>query len=66
MEIQIIKDFIKAMCVFTGFPIDVLIWFWIVEDIDDRSTSILYRIFAGLWIALHIIGVIWLVMWAWN
>ena len=27
MKIHIIKDFIKAMCVFTGFPIDVLIWF---------------------------------------
>lgn len=66
MKIQIIKDFIKAMCVFAGFPIDALIWLWVAEDIDDGSTSILYRIFAGLWIALHIIGVIWLVMWAWN
>lgn len=66
MEMWIIKDFIKAMCVLAGFPIDALIWLWVAEDIDDGNTSILFRIFAGLWIVLHIIGVIWLVYWTWH
>lgn len=30
------------------------------------NSDICKVVFSSLWIALHIIGVIWLVMWAWN